>query len=103
MILGTTELHFVAGPTSRQAANGRGDRVPNSLKYPPVPNTNFQIPSPSPSNQPIQFPDHLSLTLAAFLTRLQMINQSRQVQPIAQLNAQVIEVFAAGELERDHL
>jgi hypothetical protein len=32
---------------------------------------------------------------SAFLTTLQMINQSRQVQPIAQLNAQVIEVFAA--------
>jgi len=55
----------------------------------------------SPSNKPIQLPDQFPLTLAAFLTTLQMIEKSRQVQAIAQLNAQVIEVFAAGEIERD--
>ena len=39
---------------------------------------------------------------AAFFTTLQMIEKSRQVQPIAQLNAQVVEVFAAGQIERSH-
>jgi len=29
-----------------------------------------------------------------------MIEKSRQVQPIAQLNAQVVEVFSAGEIEK---
>jgi hypothetical protein len=57
----------------------------------------------SPSNQPIQFPDHLTLTPAAFFTSRQMIEKSRQVQTIAQLNAQVVEVFAAGQIERSHL
>jgi len=41
--------------------------------------------------------------LAAFLTTPQIIEKSRQVQPIAQLNAQVIEVFSAGKIERDLL
>ena len=58
------------------------------------------MPSLSPSNQTIQFLEHLTLTPAAFLTTLQMINQGRQVQPIAQLNAQVVEVFSAGEIEK---
>jgi len=53
----------------------------------------------SPSNQPIQLPDHLALTPAAFFTSRQMIQTSRQVQPIAQLNAQVIEVLATGKIE----
>jgi hypothetical protein len=56
----------------------------------------------SPSNQPIQLPDQLSLTLAAFFTSRQMIEKSRQVQPLAQLNPQVIEVFAAGQIESGH-
>ena len=30
-----------------------------------------------------------------------MINQSRNVQAVAQFNAQVIEVFAAGKMERE--
>jgi hypothetical protein len=56
----------------------------------------------SPPNQPIQLPDQLPLPPAAFLTSLQTIEKSRQVQPIAQLNAQVVEVFAAGQIERGH-
>jgi hypothetical protein len=40
---------------------------------------------------------------AAFFTTLQMIEKSRQVQPIAQLNAQVVKILAAGEIERDLL
>jgi len=56
-----------------------------------------------PSNQLIQFPDQFPLTLAAFFTGLQMIEKSRQVQPTAQLNTQMIEVFAAGQIERDLL
>ena len=31
-----------------------------------------------------------------------MIEKSRQVQPIAQLNAQVIDIFSAREIERGH-
>jgi hypothetical protein len=43
------------------------------------------------------------LTRAAFFTGRQMIEKGRQVQPLAQLNPQVIEVLAAGEIERDLL
>jgi hypothetical protein len=54
--------------------------------------------SPAPSNLPLQFPNQFPLTPAAFLTRFQMIEKSCQVQPLAQLYAQTIEVFAAGQI-----
>ena len=31
-----------------------------------------------------------------------MVEKSRDVEPLAQLNAQVVEIFSAGEIESGH-
>ena len=50
------------------------------------------------ANKPIQLPDQFPLTLSAFLTGLQVVQKSRQVQLLAHLNPEVVEVFSDLDL-----